>query len=176
MGVLCATNGAGSSPRRLRMGPERGDSDVDTALIKARVTELYDRMQIEQLVSRYAHAVREKNVAQVMSLFVDENAAIDVDPSALPDGGRKVGMAEMHKLYADGFEKLDPWPHLINLVIDFQDSSHATGMVCLELRSGRKQYQVSWIGTYRDAYEKVDGVWKFRSREARIKHTPMLDV
>jgi hypothetical protein len=48
-------------------------------------------------------------------------------------------------------------------------------MVCLELRTGRRDYQVAWIGTYRDVYEKAGAVWKLKSRAATVKHTPMLE-
>src|SRR6266850_1014092 len=116
--------------------------------LEQRVMELYDRMQIEQLVVRYAHCIREKDVDLVLSLFVDEEAAVDFDRSAIPDGGEKLGISELRKVYAKGIEILDPWPHLCNHLIEFQDSSHATGIVCLELRTGKKKFQVSWIGTY----------------------------
>jgi ketosteroid isomerase-like protein len=148
--------------------------DATDLSLEEKVTELYDRMQIEQLVTRYAHAVRNKDVDLVLSLFVDHNAAVNLDRSALADGGEKIGLAELRRVYAQGIESLEPWPHLCNHLIDFQDETHATGVVCLELRSGKERYQVSWIGTYTDAYEKSDGVWKFRSRVAAIKHTPML--
>jgi hypothetical protein len=139
------------------------------------IAELYDRMQIEQLVTRYAHAVREQNVELVLSLFVDEQAAVDFDPSAIPDGGVRMGAAQLRLVYTRGFEQLQPWPQLFNHLIEFQDATHATGVVCLELRTGGRGYQVAWIGTYRDVYEKVGSTWKFKSRAATVKHTPMLE-
>jgi hypothetical protein len=139
------------------------------------VTELYDRMQIEQLVTRYAHAVREQNAELVLSLFVDEQAAVDFDRSAVADGGLRTGAAELRRVYSQGFAQLHPWPHLCNHLIEFQDATHATGIVCLELRTGTRNYQVAWIGTYRDVYEKVGSAWKFKSRAATVKHTPMLE-
>ena len=141
-----------------------------------RVTELYDRMQIEQLVSRYAHAVREKDADLVMSLFAGNDASVDFDRSAVPDGEDRVGAAALRKVYADGFEALDPWPHLCNHVIDIQDATHATGVVSLELRTGKKSYQVAWIGIYQDIYEKVEGAWRFRTRKATVQKTPLMDT
>jgi ketosteroid isomerase-like protein len=143
--------------------------------LERQVAELYDRMQIEQLVTRYAHAVREQNVERVLSLFVDEQAAIDFDRSAIPDGGAKLGAAQLREVYTRGFEQLQPWPHLCNHLIEFQDATHATGTVCLELRTGRNGYQVAWIGTYQDVYEKVGSAWRFKSRTATVKQTPMLE-
>jgi len=143
--------------------------------LEQRVTELYDRMQIEQLVTRYAHAVREQNVELVLSLFVDEHAAVDFDRSAIADGGVRMGAAQLREVYTRGFEQLQPWPQLFNHLIEFQDATHATGVVCLELRTGTRGYQVAWIGTYRDVYEKVGSTWKFKSRAATVKHTPMLE-
>jgi len=145
------------------------------AQLEQRVTELYDRMQIEQLLTRYAFAVREQNVELVLSLFVDEQAAVDFDRSAIPDGGLRMGAAELRAVYARGFEQLQPWPQLFNHLIEFQDANHATGIVSLELRTGTRSYQVAWIGTYRDVYEKVGSAWKFKSRAAAVQHTPMLE-
>ena len=156
---------------------DAASKDIESRLsqLEQRVAELYDRMQIEQLVTRYAHAVREQDVELVLSLFVDEQAAVDFDRSAVPDGGVRMGAAELRLVYARGFEQLHPWPHLCNHLIEFQDATHATGIVCLELRTGRRGYQVAWIGTYRDVYEKVGSAWKFKSRAATVKHTPMLE-
>jgi len=147
----------------------------ETLTLEQRVAELYDRMQIEQLVTRYAHAVREKDVDQVLSLFTDNGASIDFDRSAVADGGQQ-GLTSIRKVYADGFEALEPWPLLCNHLIEFQDSTHATGAVNVEFRSGKKNYQVAWIGVYRDVYEKVNGAWKFKSRNASVKKTPLMDI
>ena len=148
----------------------------ESSILWQRVTELYDRMQIEQLVVRYAHAVRDKNADLVMSLFADNGASVDFDRSVIADGNEKQGVSAVRKVYADGFELLDPWPHLCNHLIDLQDSSHATGIVSLELRTGKKNFQVAWIGVYRDVYEKVDGLWKFKTRAATVKRTPLMST
>jgi hypothetical protein len=173
---LFCREGAKVERRRYCMSDVDLDHKTGRNALEQRVLELYDRMQIEQLVVRYAHCIREKDVDLVLSLFVDEQAAVDFDRSAIADGGERLGIAELRKVYAKGIEMLDPWPHLCNHLIEFQDSSHATGVVCLELRSGKKRFQVSWIGTYHDVYEKVNGAWKFKSRASAVKHTPMLEV
>ena len=149
---------------------------LENPTLRQRVTELYDRMQIEQLVVRYAHAVREKDADLVMSLFVGNDASVDFDRSVVADGEEKRGLAAMRKVYADGFESLDPWPHLCNHLIELQDSTHATGIVSLELRTGKKHHQVAWIGIYQDVYEKVDGVWRFKTRNATVKKTPLIST
>jgi hypothetical protein len=144
--------------------------------LEQRVTELYDRMEIQQLVIRYAHAIIEKNVDLVLSLFADEGAAVDFDLSAVVDGGHKTGLAELRKVYAGGMERLDPWPQLCNHLIEWHSPNHATGVVYIELRNGKMNHQVSLIGKYTDVYEKIDGVWKFRSRKTYVKHVPTLNV
>jgi ketosteroid isomerase-like protein len=149
---------------------------LESSTLRQRVTELYDRMQIEQLVVRYAHAVREKDADLVMSLFAGNNASVDFDRSVIADGEEKQGLSAVRKVYADGFESLDPWPHLCNHLIELQDSTHATGIVSLELRTGKKSHQVAWIGLYRDVYEKVDGEWKFKTRAATVKKTPLMST
>jgi ketosteroid isomerase-like protein len=149
---------------------------LESSTLQQRVTELYDRMQIGQLVNRYAHAVREKDADLVVSLFAGDDASVDFDRSVVADGEERLGLSALRKIYADGFESLDPWPHMCNHLIEIQDSSHATGIVCLEFRTGKKNYQVAWIGVYQDVYEKIDGAWKFKARKATVKKTPLIDT
>jgi ketosteroid isomerase-like protein len=153
-----------------------GADQLESATLRQRVMELYDRMQIEQLVVRYAHAVRDKDADLVMSLFAGNSASVDFDRSVIAGGEDKQGLSAVRKVYTDGFESLDPWPHLCNHLIELQDSTHATGIVSLELRTGKKSHQVAWIGLYRDVYEKIDGEWKFKTRAATVKKTPLIST
>jgi ketosteroid isomerase-like protein len=151
-------------------------NDSNVLTLEQRVTELYDRMLIGQLVAHYAHAVRERDADKVLSLFVDNGPSVDFDRSAIADGEQKQGLAAMRKVYADGFEALEPWPQMSDHLIEIQDSSNATGIVSLEFRTGKKNYQVAWVGIYRDVYQKINGVWKFKARSATVQKTPLMDV
>ena len=133
------------------------------------LAELRDRIMIQDLVNRYAHCIRNQDVEGVLALFT-EDATVDFDRSAVDNGGRKQGTAELRPVYEAGFQSMAPWPIMVNHVVDFDGPDRARGTVCIELRQGALGYRVTWIGTYDDIYVKQGGRWKFQSRITEVRH------
>jgi SnoaL-like domain len=123
--------------------------------LEARVARLEAYEQIRQLASRYALALDSRDVATLVSLFVDDVQVAD-------GGSGRDALAEWFdpilRPYRTTF-------HIIgNHVIDILDDDHATGVVYC-----RPEHEVGdlWVVMpmqYWDRYERQHGEWKFRSR------------
>ena len=121
--------------------------------------ELLDRLdahdQIRMLAARYALALDSRDVATLVSLFVD-----DVQTG---DGG--VGHEALARWFDPVLRPYSTTFHLIgNHVIDLQDDDHATGVVYC-----RPEHEVGdlWVVMpmqYWDRYERVSGRWCFAQR------------
>jgi SnoaL-like domain len=143
--------------------------------IEQQVRELADRTEIEQLVTRYVHAVRKRDIDTVMSLFADGGASVDFE-SAIEGTAGTHGTDAVKEVYEQGIADLQPWPMLTNHLIEFHSPTEASGEVLLQVRSRTLDYQVTMIGVYHDTYVKQAGVWKFKTRKSTVTHTPTFEA
>ena len=125
------------------------------------VQELADREAIRELARRYAHYVWQKEVRAAADLFT-EDGVMDTGTQA-PIQGREAIFAT----YSTVFAQSDFFPFVHNHVIDL-DGDSARGTCYLDLRATQEGRRMIGFGVYEDAYVRVAGEWKFRSRSLRI--------
>jgi hypothetical protein len=135
---------------------EPGDTRPSTDEgLESRVARLEAVEEIRQLVARYALALDGRDVATLVSLFVD-----DVE---VHDG--RAGRQALAEWFDPVLRPYRTTFHLIgNHVIDFVDDDHATGALYC-----RPEHEVDdlWIImpiVYDDRYERRGGHWYFKSR------------
>jgi hypothetical protein len=132
------------------------------------VGELLARDAIRRLAERYALAVDAKDLDTLAALFVP-----DVD-----NGRYGPGPEGVKHFYDQSLRKFHCSMHLVaNHVINIDDDDHATGIVYC-----RAQHHVlepeHWFDealAYWDAYERVDGEWRFRRRRVRSWYRQEVD-
>lgn len=123
--------------------------------------EVIDREEIRTLPVRYCHCVWQKDLNGYANLFTEDGAFSTSDPS-LP---RAQGRAELMKMIGGQLDAAKPRPFIHNHVIELLGSDRAKGTCYVEvrlLRNGKKWLLTGW---YDDEYAKVDGEWKFKSRQ-----------
>src|SRR3954447_15633660 len=124
--------------------------------LAARIARLEAHEEIRMLSSRYALALDSRDVATLVSLFVDD----------VQTGEGEVGHDALARWFDPVLRPYRTTFHLIgNHVIDFQDDDHATGVVYC-----RPEHEVGhlWVVMpmqYWDRYERRAGHWRFRSRK-----------
>jgi len=127
--------------------------------LETRMRRLEALEEIRMLASRYALALDSRDVATLVSLFVEDVATAD--------GG--LGREALAAWFDPILRPYTTTFHLIgNHIIDFVDDDHATGTVYC-----RPEHEVGdlWVVMpmhYRDRYERRDGHWYFRSRHPRV--------
>ena len=115
--------------------------------------------EIRLLASRYALALDSRDVATIVSLFVDDVEA----------GNEGVGREALARWFDPVLRPYSTTFHLIgNHIIDLVDADHATGVVYC-----RPEHEVGdlWVVMpmqYWDTYERQDGQWLFRSRRPKV--------
>ncbi len=122
------------------------------------IEELLGRSEIRQLAERYAVAVDAKDIDTIASLFVD-----DAQAGTFGTGRDAVRLRFDHILRSFHCSM-----HLVaNTVVDFDDADHAHGVVYCRVHHHRTEpdhWQDNAMA-YFDAYEREDGVWRFRQRK-----------
>ena len=133
--------------------------------LETMVQEMADREAIRDLPLRYCHYVWKKDVPAVVSLFTDDG---EFDAGGAQAAAK--GKEALLKSYEQGLSSLDPHPFIHNHVIDLESSDRATGTCYLELRATQDGKSMIAAAYYDDAYAKVDGAWKFRSRKVNMHY------
>ncbi len=125
------------------------------------VQEMLDREEIRTLPVRYCHTVWQKNPDEYANLFTEDGTFGTNDPS-LP---RAQGRAALRSMIAGQVDVSKPRPFIHNHVVELQGPDKAKGTCYVEvrlLRDGKKWLMTGW---YNDEYAKVNGEWKFKSRQ-----------
>jgi len=129
--------------------------DPSIADLMQRIERLEDTHHIQQLAMRYALAIDERNIDEVVRLFV---------PDVWVGGGRS-GRDALHDIITPQLRLFYRSVHLIcGQQITFHEDGRATGTVYC-----RAEHEVGdrWIVIpvrYDDEYRKVDGEWLFGRR------------
>ena len=127
---------------------------MDDALAR-RVERLEAIDEIRQLAARYALALDSRDVATLVSLFVED----------VSTGEGRTGREALAEWFDPILRPYEITFHLIgNHVIDFDGDDHASGVVYC-----RPEHEVGdlWVVMpmqYWDRYERRDGRWYFKSR------------
>ena len=124
------------------------------------IEEMLARERIRQLVARYALAVDGKDLTGVAALFAE-----DVD-----NGRYGSGRAGVLRFYDQALRAFHCSMHLVaNQVIDFDDDSHAHGVVYCRAHHHMLSPE-HWFDlalAYWDTYERVGADWVFRQRRVK---------
>jgi len=131
--------------------------------LEATVQALADKEAIRDLARHYAHCVWRKDVDGAVELFADDGVMDTGDRP--PIHGRVALRAEYQKMIAGP----DFHPFVHNHIVELHGDS-ATGVCYLDLRATLDGRSMIGAGHYEDAYVRVAGTWKFRSRTLRFTH------
>ena len=131
------------------------DNSIEARPIEDRLAKLEAHEEIRQLAARYALALDSRDVATMVSLFVDD----------VETGDGRVGREALAEWFDPILRPYRTTFHIIgNHIIDVIDESHATGVVYC-----RPEHEVGdlWVVMpmqYWDRYERQADGWRFRSR------------
>ena len=126
------------------------------------VQELWDREQIKELTYEYGLAIEAQDAERMANLFTEDGS---VDFSSLGRGVTQ-GREALTEFYRSTWP-LKVKPFFTNHVIRIQ-GNRATGTCSLENRATRGDQSLIGAGRLHDAYEKVNGQWKFKSRRVEM--------
>jgi len=130
--------------------------------IEEMVQELWDREKIKELTYQYGLAIEAQDENRMANLFTEDGS---VDFSSLGRGVTK-GHAALKEFYR-GTWPLKVKPFFTNHVMQIT-GNRATGICSLENRATRGDESLIGAGRLHDAYEKVNGEWKFKSRRVEM--------
>lgn len=129
--------------------------------MEAQLQEVIDREEIRTLPVRYCDRVWQQDSDGYSKLFTEDGWFSTNDPK-LP---RAEGRANLAKMIAEQGATSKPRPFIHNHVVELLGPDKARGTCYVEvklMREGKKWLLTGW---YNDEYAKVNGEWKFKSRQ-----------
>jgi ketosteroid isomerase-like protein len=139
--------------------------------LEKRLDQLESQLEIERLISGYGIAIDRRDRSLLASLWHDD-AVLDLGKPI----GRLTGINEILAAAERMWAELD-WVHHWQATprID-PDGDQAGGIVLLDCMVGPSEGDPAQVaGTYFDAYERRDGVWRFSSRRYELSYWTPLD-
>lgn len=142
-----------------RLVPDLRQSDLDAALL--------DELAITRLQARYGDIVTRQAWPELVPLFLPEcPLRLDLGDGRLLE---HVGPEAIGSFIAGSIERFELFLFtVVNAVVDVDEGgATATGRLYIrELRQDRAEHRWSTAyGLYRDRYRKVDGRWRFATRD-----------
>tara|TARA_R110000787_G_scaffold16806_4_gene52752 strand:- start:12792 stop:13265 length:474 start_codon:yes stop_codon:yes gene_type:complete len=135
------------------------------------VQEMLDREAIRDLPILYCHYVWQNDVKAMVNLFT-EDGSIGIDDGTIPNTkGRK----NLIKMYEKALGDLAPRPFIHNHVVNLDGPDQASGTCYVEIRGITDGESIIGAGYYNDEYRKVDGDWKFLSRDVKMYYMVPLE-
>lgn len=134
--------------------------DVQMQAVQRELDQLIDREAIRELPITYCHYVHQKDVKAIVDLFTADGR-LQLSQEL---GSGAEGMEALRTFYEKSIASADPWPFVHNHHIEILGPDRAKGSIYAEIRYGSQGYRTVAIGVYEDEYQKVGGVWKFKSR------------
>lgn len=131
--------------------------------LRQKVEELWDREQIKELTYAYGRCIERQDAEGMAQLFTADG---EIDFTSLGRGVHR-GHEAIRAFYTSTWP-LRIKPFFTNHVITFHGSGRASGTCCFENRGVQGKESMIGAGRLHDEYEKVDGVWKFRSRRVEL--------
>jgi len=135
-----------------------------TKSIEATLQEVIDREEIRTLPVRYCHTVWQKDLDGYVNLFT-EDGSISTNDSSLPNTR---GREALRKMIGEGLDAMKPRPFIHNHVVELLGPDRAKGRCYIEVKLFRDGKKCAVSGWYNDEYVKVDGEWKFKSRQITV--------
>lgn len=129
--------------------------------LESKQQELIDRMELRDLVDRYATESDKGNQEYYAEIFTK-----DLKLRVYSNGNVNEinGVDEMIKQYKAGGAAKISFHQTGEQVVDFTDGTHATGIVYLTALLGDDKPAHLYIRYY-DKYEKIDGRWWITERD-----------
>jgi ketosteroid isomerase-like protein len=128
------------------------------------VRELADRVELGELVARYAAAVDDRDFSTVVGFFT-EDGTLSRPP------WRAVGPAQLEAAYRAALGRYEWTVHSVHgHAVDLMGEDDAVGFVGCHAEHALDGQVVVVALRYRDEYRRVDGRWRFRSREVRFAY------
>jgi len=132
------------------------------ATLEERLLAIEDREAIRELTARYCQLVVSGRTLDVAELFTDDGV-MEFEDNVVR------GQDALKETYRAAVSDLHPIPTVHNHVIEL-DGDRATGFCSLELRTVENGEAITGAGHYEDAFERVDGDWKFSHRKLILYH------
>ncbi len=136
------------------------------------VREMLDREAIRELPILYCHYVWQNDVQAMVDLFT-EDGSISVDDGTIP---ATKGRENLIKMYHQALGDLAPRPFIHNHVVNLEGSDKASGTCYVEIRGISDGKSIIGAGYYDDQYRKVEGTWKFLSRDVKMYYMVPLET
>lgn len=132
-----------------------------TRLLESRITEVEDRLAIQDLVARYNFAIDNRDLVAVAELFTPTGTFGSKD-GAMRASGREA----VCKQFEGRFSVLGATNHFAHdHVVWFEGGSRARGQLSVHAEVWRKEQPMVTALRYDDVYEKgSDGLWRFSER------------
>jgi uncharacterized protein (TIGR02246 family) len=124
------------------------------------VQEIHDRFAIMDLAARYCHAVDDRDLDTLVSLYTEDGEQGQLDGSRLTRGREAIREYFTQRFNAYGFTFHTPHGH----VITFDDGNTAHGMVTGHAEMGLRGEWWNAAVRYHDDYVRENGAWLFRRR------------
>lgn len=143
-------------------------SDALVESLERRIDELESRNALRDLVSAYCHGFDKRDFDRFLAIWWHD-CVWDIGPPF----GTFEGHQGIHRAVKEVL-----WPfwrethHLTtNLAVEFQDPDHASGVCDVDCMGADTKDNLQVVGaTYRDRYERRDGVWRIAGRTVEIHY------
>jgi len=146
-----------------------------SAVLEQKIDRLESRFAMLDLVSDYCLGFDKRDFGRFMAIWW---------PDAVWDIGPPFGSFEGHEGVTHAVKEI-LWPAWLqsthfttNLRVEFQDDDHATGICdvdCIGTTADNLAQTVA--ATYRDHFERRDGVWKIARRQVQMHHfSPLVGI
>lgn len=141
-----------------------------------------DRVELHDLVCRYAAQVDDRRFAAAAALFTDEAVlAMPEPPGRLDPAVEHTGPLAIEAAFAALTEVPLTCHAVLGAVFDASAAPDtATGRItCVAhhlTRRGERTTDLAWHLRYRDRYARADGRWRFARRELHIDFIHTYDV
>ncbi len=136
--------------------------------IERQVARMAERREIEELAMRYSHSVWAQDIDAIVALFAPDGG-LDFDTKLGAAGGVCMGHKNLKEHFLKSLPAIGALPLNASHLIEFKTDDYATGRLLAQVREIRVQLRATIMGTYEDEYVKVNNVWLFKSRKARIR-------
>ena len=134
--------------------------------------EMLDREAIRDLPILYCHHVWKSDVKGMVDLFT-EDGSICINDGTIPD---TKGRENLITMYEKALNDLAPRPFIHNHVVNLEGPDKASGTCYVEIRGITDGKSIIGAGYYDDEYRKVDGEWKFLSRDVNMYYMVPLET
>jgi hypothetical protein len=142
--------------------------------LERRIQQLESRHAIAELVSSYAIACDEHDIAKLASIFTVDGV-LDSPSKLLAANGRdeiKATFLRRYKIRGPSYH----WTHDHKVVFDPNDPDRASGMVLGHAETCPNQETSIAAMRYEDDYQRVDGQWLFAKRLIKfLYYVPVTD-